>query len=988
MDDLSQDELKGIHDLEVKLSQTSQLRGPDVHHRILAVGESSQESDTRRGSSPTSGSLPEMPPFILPSFMAGSSTLHGVSNASLIAQSVVDPDNPFVLTSPVVTGVKSDLITSRKRGGSSSDEENLPVEPLVGKTRSPSPNHIALQSKPTPISGFSSASNVLADVHTPGSPDGTSEKDYSSWFSSTVPISPVGFLSGKAALTSVIPEVPSTVVFTTAAMNKVIVPSETAMQQAEVRMKLWEAEADQADAEDAFLSQTKISPISPPRPVLVAVENSLVQGSALETAGPALGLSRASTSGFSTPFQSASAIGARNKNTIKGFKSPLIRNNAAPLRAPVFAPSPLNPGRPTMAAASEIMPVSTPVRALRSTVPWTPDSSAIAGTSSMATPVRRAAFSTPPRALGITTRARQSGQKPFISPFKPGMRPGEPGRTQLEEKHKRERATAMESLVVVKGGTAGTVKASRRTKFFDLKLPADRKTLLSSGLVPQAHNHDTLNAKGINAHEMAQITPETALYYSFYTTSTAPLVVAPGSPPLESALGPDTALQELKKLGCTLATKEWVENHWSLILWKLSGMVRLDPERERDGEKRWCWGEVIRQLRYRYEKELNGGQRPAFRLITTHDSPPGCPMVVCVSNIIWSEDGTAEDGSPVLPHPELEVTDGWYKLRAEVDPPLERAVRKGFIRVGRKLAVTGAKLSGGKSEPCEVLEAYGSHRLMFSGNSSHLAPWHAKLGFQPHPPIATLNSLTPDGGLVQLLDLTVIKAYPIAFIEFFVDENSRKRRAGPRKEDEEAQVQDQWQRRRDREESKLRKDILDKLEVYETWADRLERKAGEHTISYNRDATMPSHIEDLFDLLNEGKSFSDMLRTSKLDDAYWLGRFLRERIEKERETMVDDIERDLKEICPPRDVRSFRVLFMKDACTSRKPANLIVEVTVWDVLNLQFDEGKKPGHFKEGERFLVTNLLPLQQSAWMHRAQVDGHIYLATRRDSRWTKKG
>lgn len=57
---------------------------------------------------------------------------------------------------------------------------------------------------------------------------------------------------------------------------------------------------------------------------------------------------------------------------------------------------------------------------------------------------------------------------------------------------------------------------------------------------------------------------------------------------------------------------------------------------------------------------------------------------------------------------------------------------------------------------------------------------------------------------------------------------------------------------------------------------------------------MPGYIEDLFDLLNEGKSFSDMLRTSKLDDAYWLGRFLRERIEKERETLVDDIERDLK----------------------------------------------------------------------------------------------
>lgn len=410
-----------------------------------------------------------MPPFILPSFVAGSSTLHGVSNASLIAQSAVDPDNPFILSSSVVTGVKTGLVTPRKRGGSSSDEENLPVvETLIGKTQRLSPSHIALQSKPTPISGFSSASNVSADVHMPGSPDGTSEKDYSSWFSSTIPTGPMGFLSGKAALASIIPEVPSTVIFTTAAMNKAIIPSETAMQQAEVRMKLWEAEADQADTEDAILPQMKTSPISPPRPVLVAVENSLVQGSPLETAGPALGLSRASTSEFSTPFQPSSAIGAKNKNTIKGFKSPLIRNNAAPLKAPVFAPSPLNPGRPTMTAASEIMPVSTPVRVLRSTVPSTPDGSVVAGTSSMATPVRRAAFSTPPRALGITTRARQSGQKPFISPFKPGMRPGEPGRTQLEEKYKRERATAMGSLVVVKGGTAGKVKTSRRTRFFDL----------------------------------------------------------------------------------------------------------------------------------------------------------------------------------------------------------------------------------------------------------------------------------------------------------------------------------------------------------------------------------------------------------------------------------------------------------------------------------------------------------------------------------------
>ena len=42
--------------------------------------------------------------------------------------------------------------------------------------------------------------------------------------------------------------------------------------------------------------------------------------------------------------------------------------------------------------------------------------------------------------------------------------------------------------------------------------------------------------------------------------------------------------------------------------------------------------------------------------------------------------------------PELEVTDGWYKLRAEVDAPLARAIRRGIIRVGRKIGVVDAKV--------------------------------------------------------------------------------------------------------------------------------------------------------------------------------------------------------------------------------------------------------------------------------------------------------
>lgn len=100
-----------------------------------------------------------------------------------------------------------------------------------------------------------------------------------------------------------------------------------------------------------------------------------------------------------------------------------------------------------------------------------------------------------------------------------------------------------------------------------------------------------------NIFELQQINPALAAYYSFHTTSTLP----PSKTDEPSQLlGSTAALEELHNAGCTLATKAWVDNHWSLILWKLAGMVALDPESESDPKtKRWCWTEVKRQLLYR-----------------------------------------------------------------------------------------------------------------------------------------------------------------------------------------------------------------------------------------------------------------------------------------------------------------------------------------------------------------------------------------------------
>lgn len=65
-------------------------------------------------------------------------------------------------------------------------------------------------------------------------------------------------------------------------------------------------------------------------------------------------------------------------------------------------------------------------------------------------------------------------------------------------------------------------------------------------------------------------------------------------------LGSGAAFSELKRTGFPDVRRDWVDNHWALILWKLAGMAAMDPKRERDPEtKRFCWDEAMRQLRAR-----------------------------------------------------------------------------------------------------------------------------------------------------------------------------------------------------------------------------------------------------------------------------------------------------------------------------------------------------------------------------------------------------
>lgn len=166
------------------------------------------------------------------------------------------------------------------------------------------------------------------------------------------------------------------------------------------------------------------------------------------------------------------------------------------------------------------------------------------------------------------------------------------------------------------------------------------------------------------------------------------------------------AFKILQMEGCRLVTQKWVSNHWPMILWKLAGQVQAKPALF---DQKWNWGEVISQFKYRYvssriafhavadelryEREYGQAQRPIVRRIQEHDSSASLPMILCVAGVQWTVQPTEPGEEPAPPRPYLELTDGWYKIVAELDECLARAVTRGVIATGRKLAISGAKVS-------------------------------------------------------------------------------------------------------------------------------------------------------------------------------------------------------------------------------------------------------------------------------------------------------
>ncbi|PVF98238.1 hypothetical protein CPB86DRAFT_853393 [Serendipita vermifera] len=552
-----------------------------------------------------------------------------------------------------------------------------------------------------------------------------------------------------------------------------------------------------------------------------------------------------------------------------------------------------------------------------------------------------------PKHLGMRARPRGHTKAKFATPWKQGVKPT-PTSSVLQLHNEQTRKPDRPPVKTFPQETTPKEIPRLPHSVFNLNPPKTRQKLFEF-VIPRTRSLNELSKQGLPP-VIGDLDTWNALYWAFQEGDVQKDV--------------NVAFQELKIRGCSLIEKTWVENHWVLILWKLANSVVLWPSSQAE---RWTFQEVITQLLYRYEREVNRCQRPAIRLIQERDASPTSAMILCVFDITWSK---GKDGQTAT---ELVLTDGWYKIRAILDSALARAVKKRKIRVGSKLEVVGAKLNAQRKDADEVLKSFSSSSIIISGNSTHLSPWYSKLGFKSQPSLATLNSLTSDGGTVSLMILTVIEALPVTYTETLPGKDRVHR-----DESEEQNERRAWQARRSDEESRLREEFAKNLERIEGFLARLESIAGSLSTKVTEGKySMPDNIEDLVIELEESEDPKALLRSQIPQTAAWMSLLLKDRCNKQRENMAFEIESELAASFPPRNVKSARVLRVKDACTNKKPALRTAQITVWDAAELGIP-------IVQGKTYMVANLVPNIPNAWGK--TIDGELFLSTRRDTRWKR--
>lgn len=142
----------------------------------------------------------------------------------------------------------------------------------------------------------------------------------------------------------------------------------------------------------------------------------------------------------------------------------------------------------------------------------------------------------------------------------------------------------------------------------------------------------------------------------------------------------------------SLFTPKWFQHHYKMIVFKLyrytqrakvPSSVFLTPEN------------IIDQLKYRYDREIDKVRRSPIRRCVEGDDVPGKRLVLEVVNI--------QEGN-------ITLSDGWYAIKAEIDEELRGKVTLGKIAIGKKVITTGAEIRN-LENPCHPIDVSISSKV-------------------------------------------------------------------------------------------------------------------------------------------------------------------------------------------------------------------------------------------------------------------------------------
>ncbi|XP_057313973.1 breast cancer type 2 susceptibility protein-like isoform X2 [Hydractinia symbiolongicarpus] len=222
------------------------------------------------------------------------------------------------------------------------------------------------------------------------------------------------------------------------------------------------------------------------------------------------------------------------------------------------------------------------------------------------------------------------------------------------------------------------------------------------------------------------------------------------------------AFLNCKEVDSKLVNKAWIENHYRWIVWKLASYERRFPEQF--SNRCLSPSNVMYHLKYRYDKEIDLAERCCLKRIYERDDISTRRMVLSVSDIPKEENINEKNvqGTKKV----IELTDGWYPIKAILDQPLSHFLENGIVKIGTKLLIYGAELTG-SNQGCLPLEAPDTLMLQLYTNSTRRASWEAKLGYQ-FPKIAfcvPLKSLYAQGGAAGCVNIKILRKYPMQWME-------------------------------------------------------------------------------------------------------------------------------------------------------------------------------------------------------------------------------